>query len=66
MRNGQRVGPRATLAQARARAAADLARLSPRTRRFLNPQPYPVGLDRAVHTRKQELIARARRVEHQK
>ncbi|MEP6861706.1 MAG: nicotinate phosphoribosyltransferase [Deltaproteobacteria bacterium] len=63
MRNGQRVGPRATLAQARARAAADLARLSPRTRRFLNPQPYPVGLDRWVHTRKQELIARARRVE---
>ena len=43
-----------------ARAAADLARLSPRTRRFLNPQPYPVGLDRAVHARKQELIAAAR------
>ncbi|HET9993394.1 MAG TPA: nicotinate phosphoribosyltransferase [Kofleriaceae bacterium] len=61
MTNGQRVGPRATLEQARARAAADLARLSPRTRRFLNPQPYPVGLDRFVHTRKQELISRARR-----
>ncbi|HEY6039723.1 MAG TPA: nicotinate phosphoribosyltransferase, partial [Kofleriaceae bacterium] len=64
MTNGQRVGPRATLAEARARAAADLARLSPRTRRFLNPQPYLVGLDRYVHTRKQELIARARDVEH--
>jgi len=60
MTNGQRVGPRPTLADARARAAADLARLSPRTRRFLNPQPYPVGLDRSVHARKQELIARAR------
>jgi len=63
MTNGQRVGPRATLAEARARAAADLARLSPRTRRFLNPQPYMVGLDRYVHTRKQELIARARKTE---
>jgi nicotinate phosphoribosyltransferase len=45
---------------ARARAAADLAALSPRTRRFLNPQPYPVGLDGHVHRRKQELIAEAR------
>jgi hypothetical protein len=34
--------------------------LSPRTRRFLNPQPYPVGLDAHVHTRKQQLIAEAR------
>jgi nicotinate phosphoribosyltransferase len=44
----------------RARAAADLAQLSPRTRRFLNPQPYPVGLDRHVHALKQRLIAAAR------
>ena len=49
-----------TLVDARARAVADLARLSPRTRRFLNPQPYPVGLDRRVHDRKQQLIAEAR------
>ncbi len=49
------------LAAARARAAAELAQLSPRTRRFLNPQPYAVGLDRHVHTRKQALIAEARR-----
>jgi nicotinate phosphoribosyltransferase len=48
------------LETARSRAAADLAALSPRTKRFLNPQPYPVGLDRAVHERKQELVARAR------
>jgi len=61
MRDGQRVGPRATLEQARARAAADLALLTPRTRRFLNPQPYPVGLDRSVHTRKQSLVANARK-----
>ena len=46
---------------ARARTAADLAALSPRTKRFLNPQPHPVGLDRYVHTHKQELIEAARR-----
>jgi len=48
------------LETARARAARELATLSSRTRRFLNPQPYPVGLDRHVHERKQELIAAAR------
>jgi nicotinate phosphoribosyltransferase len=48
------------LAAARDRAAADLAALSPRTRRFVNPQPFPVGLDRRVHDRKQQLIADAR------
>jgi nicotinate phosphoribosyltransferase len=45
---------------ARARAARELAQLSQRTRRFLNPQPYPVGLDPHVHTRKQQLVAAAR------
>jgi nicotinate phosphoribosyltransferase len=44
----------------RARAAAELAQLSPRARRFLNPQPYPVGLDPHVHARKQALIGEAR------
>ena len=48
------------LEAARARAAAELAQLSPRTRRFLNPQPYPVGLDPHVHARKLALIAEAR------
>jgi nicotinate phosphoribosyltransferase len=57
---GVRVRPAATLDQARARAAADLAALSPRTKRFLNPQPYPVGLDPKVHARKLALIAQAR------
>jgi nicotinate phosphoribosyltransferase len=60
MTDGRRTGPRATLEEARARAALELSRLSSRTRRFLNPQPYPVGLDRGVHLRKQELIANAR------
>ncbi len=48
------------LPTARARAARELAQLSARTRRFMNPQPYPVGLDHHVHARKQELIAKAR------
>lgn len=50
-----------SLAVARERAARELSELSPRTRRFLNPQPYPVGLDRHVHVRKQMLIAEARK-----
>ena len=57
---GELVREPASVEAARARAAAELAELSPRTRRFLNPQPYPVGLDRHVHTRKQQLIAAAR------
>jgi nicotinate phosphoribosyltransferase len=58
---GQLVRDPDGLAAARERAAGELAQLSPRTRRFLNPQPYPVGLDRHVHDRKQALIAEARR-----
>ncbi len=60
MDRGVRVGPRATLEDARARAARDLAGLSIRTRRFLNPQPHRVGLDPHVHRTKAELIASAR------
>jgi nicotinate phosphoribosyltransferase len=48
------------LEAARRRAAVELASLSVRTRRFVNPQPHPVGLDAHVHRRKQELIAAAR------
>ncbi len=58
---GQSVRAPDDLDAARGRAAKELAELSPRTRRFLNPQPYPVGLDRHVHDRKQQLIAEARR-----
>jgi nicotinate phosphoribosyltransferase len=61
LERGKRTSAPGSLETARARAAADLAALSPRTRRFLNPQPYPVGLDTNVHQRKLELIAKARR-----
>jgi nicotinate phosphoribosyltransferase len=46
--------------RARARCAEDLAALSTRTKRFLNPQPYPVVLEGHVHHRKQQLIAEAK------
>ncbi|HET7505811.1 MAG TPA: nicotinate phosphoribosyltransferase [Kofleriaceae bacterium] len=60
LRGGELVDPPGTLEDARARASRELGELSPRARRFLNPQPYPVGLDPRVHARKQQLIAEAR------
>jgi nicotinate phosphoribosyltransferase len=60
LRGGELVHPPGTLHDARARATRELGELSPRARRFLNPQPYPVGLDPHVHARKQQLIAEAR------
>ena len=59
MDRGTVVAPLPDLEAARARAARELRQLSPRTRRFLNPQPYPVGLDDHVHTRKLQMIAEA-------
>ena len=59
MDRGRRL-PLPDLAAARARATRELAALSPRTRRFMNPQPYPVGLDDKVHARKLQLVAEAR------
>lgn len=60
LERGEPAQPLDDLPTARARAARELAGLSPRTRRFHNPQPYPVGLDRAVFDNKQRLIAEAR------
>ncbi len=60
MQDGVATGAAGDLAAARARADADRAALSPRTRRHLNPQPHPVGLDRTLHQRKLALVAAAR------
>jgi nicotinate phosphoribosyltransferase len=60
LRDGRPLGEPPSLEAARARAVADLAALSPRTKRFSNPQPYVVGLDDHVHTRKLELVANAK------
>ena len=62
---GEYVGAQDTLESARARCAADLAALSPRSKRFLNPQPHPVGLDAQVHARKLALVAAARAKAHE-
>jgi nicotinate phosphoribosyltransferase len=59
MDRGRLVAPLPDLEAARARAAGELAALSSRTKRFLNPQPYPVGLDHHVHARKMTMIAEA-------
>jgi nicotinate phosphoribosyltransferase len=45
---------------ARARALAQLEQLDPGVRRLHQPDTYPVGLDRAVATRRRELTAAAR------
>jgi nicotinate phosphoribosyltransferase len=60
LRHGEPAAAVEPLAAARDRAARELGQLSPRARRFLNPQPYPVGLDPHVHTLKQQLVAEAR------
>jgi nicotinate phosphoribosyltransferase len=44
----------------RTRAAAEVARLHPGIRRFLNPHEYPVGIDLGLHEFRQQLIQRAR------
>lgn len=59
-RQGQQVYAPPDLHAVREHAQAELARLDPRIKRFLNPQFYPVGLDRALNERKQALITRAR------
>lgn len=59
-RRGALAGPVPDLGSARARAAAQLAALSPRSRRLLNPQVYLVGMEEQLAARKQELVAEAR------
>jgi len=59
-RNGEPCYEAGSVHEARARARASLAMLSERTRRLLNPQTYPVGLDARVHDRKMQLISKAR------
>lgn len=44
----------------RARAAASLAALPEGCKRFLNPQTYPVGIERSLSELRQSMIARAR------
>lgn len=46
----------------RARVQAQLANLPPGVKRFVNPNPYPVGLEKNLHELKTELIMKLREV----
>ena len=48
------------IAASRARGAAALAALSPSCKRFLNPQVYPVGIERSLAELRGRMIAEAR------
>jgi len=64
MRRGKLVGALPTVQEARDRAAADLAALSPSSRRLQNPHTYPVGLEASLSERRTALVAAARAREH--
>jgi nicotinate phosphoribosyltransferase len=59
-RKGARVYQATTIAAVRDKAAAQVASLSPRTRRFVNPHLYPVGLEVGLSENKRALVAQAR------
>jgi nicotinate phosphoribosyltransferase len=57
---GRRVYEPPTLASSRARTAAQLAGFSATVKRLANPHQYPVGLERALHVLKTDLVLEAR------
>jgi nicotinate phosphoribosyltransferase len=62
MRAGKLVYDPPSLPVIKERARAQLGRLHPGLKRFLNPHRYPVGLERGLHEHKTELILQARKV----
>ncbi len=58
--DGERAARPEDLACARARAAANLATLRPASKRLLNPQVYPVGIEAGLSELRQSMIAQAR------
>ncbi|MFI5258045.1 MAG: nicotinate phosphoribosyltransferase [Candidatus Limnocylindrales bacterium] len=61
MRSGRRLAPAPPLGEIRARAHAQVGSLHPAIRRLLNPHTYPVGLERALHERRVQLVLERRR-----
>lgn len=59
-RGGERVGPLATLEEARARAQAGLARFHAGVKRFEHPHAYPAGLEQGLFDRKLALVLKAK------
>ncbi len=62
VKDGVRAKNPDTIAQAKARCKDALMHLDPATKRFLNPQTYPVGLERGLSVLRQQLAAEARGV----
>ncbi|HXI51867.1 MAG TPA: nicotinate phosphoribosyltransferase [Candidatus Saccharimonadales bacterium] len=60
LRDGEPVAELPSLEKIRARAQAQLARLSPGIKRFANPHQYPAGLELGLHEVKTDLVLRAR------
>lgn len=59
-RDGELVGLRPSLAEARKRRREDLSRFHDAVKRFLHPHEYPVGLEPNLHDLKTELMREAR------
>lgn len=59
-RSGRRVLPTEPLTAARDRCKAQLGEFHAGIKRFVHPHQYPVGLEKALHELKTELILRAR------
>lgn len=62
-RNGELVYDAPSIHDVQKRARSQLDRLSPATRRRLNPQPYPVGLEQTLYELKMRLVREARSIE---
>jgi nicotinate phosphoribosyltransferase len=60
LRGGSGVYRAPPITEARARAAEQLALFHPGVKRFTNPHQYPVGLERSLHDRKEQLILKIR------
>jgi nicotinate phosphoribosyltransferase len=60
LRQGRRAYQPPTATEARARAAAQLAALSPSCRRLQNPHEYPVGLEAGLAELRTRLVMEAR------
>jgi nicotinate phosphoribosyltransferase len=62
VRRGAPVYARPTLPEIQARASAQVSRLHPGIRRFINPHQYPVGLSVGLYELKTRLVLQARGV----
>ncbi len=57
VKDGVRAKEPDSIEEAKARCKDSLMRLGPATRRFLNPQTYPVGLERGLSALRQRLVS---------